>query len=118
MGKLQDRHDEASRTYNTWGNSEEGRRNLRERTELIKQCKASSMEELGKAITAIDPNKATGTPAKVGKRTKQANEEMQAKCVKESTETPVKETPAKRHRAMPVNAAPTKQSVLDESVLG
>merc|ERR1712045_996139 len=75
MGKYEDRYAEASKRFNEWGNSEEGQRNRRERSELIQKAKSAGAEELGKAVDAIATtpskraNAAVETPAPAGKTT-------------------------------------------------
>merc|ERR1719330_696313 len=48
-----DRYDAEMKRFTDWGDSEEGRKNLQERHELIRKCKAAGMEELHKAVGVL-----------------------------------------------------------------
>jgi len=107
--KYNARYAEESRKFNEWGNSEEGRKNLRERNELLRQCKAEGTEELNNALAATDSSQTDGalkhTPTK---RTKAVQDE----------DTPTKGSAAKQRRVAPTRASPPiKGPALDEEIL-
>jgi len=104
--KYRDRYEAEKKRYLEWGQSEEGRKNLLERNELIRQCKATSREELGNALVAMSGE----TEVSPVKRTTRAEET--------SGTQGCSETPAKQRRVSNVRAPPpTTDPMFDEKVL-
>merc|ERR1712176_753432 len=95
--KYTDRYEAANKKFAEWSTSEEGRRNLQERNELLRQCRAASAEELGKAIAAADSIQTDEAPKHTPtKRAKDMQEE----------ETPTRARLVKQRRAAPAHVPP------------
>jgi len=97
--KYLDRYEAGMRRFNEWGNSEEGRKNLRERNELLRQCRLESKEELDSATVGGETTGAS--PAKRAAKTGAAAE-----------------TPVKLRRVASSKGSPqSSDQALDEKVL-
>merc|ERR1719512_201343 len=92
-----DRYDAEMKRFTDWGDSEEGRKNLQERHELIRKCKAAGMEELHKAVGVL-PGQPKSSP------TKHADG---------AEETPVKQRRVVSARPQPMAA----ETILDDRVV-
>lgn len=97
--KYYDRFEAETKKFKEWGSSEEGRKNLAERSEIFRRIKAEGKEELDKAVAAAEGG--VTSPAK-----------------RASTE-PTNVTPAKQRRAVPAGtpSAGGTEVQWDEEVL-
>lgn len=119
--KYHDKFAAAMKNFNEWGSSEEGQKNLRERSELMKKCKAAGKEELDKAmeisnVSSIRPaegtNLAESTPVK--RRRTTPDKESPALPANE----PQSEAKIKPRRPTPARVSPASTGpVLDEKVI-
>jgi len=97
-----DKHEALIPLFRNWSQSEEGKKNLAERSELIKRSKATSKEELDQAIDGIAPKSgAVATPVKRSR----------------SAEAMTPEPPAKQRRQPPAKDSPVAGPALDEKIL-
>lgn len=87
--KYVDEHAKEHRIYNEWANSEEGQRIVRERNEVLRQSRASSLNHLAEATVAVG-----SVPREVSL-----------------------ETPVKKRRSVPASVSPTGGGAFDEKVL-
>jgi len=123
--KYKDRHIAESKRFLEWSETEAGRKNLAERNELLRKCKATGGEELEQAMQAVQQDKAIG-----------AIDSPQAKRARKAEQTPstqtgapdsppakgarsADQTPAKQHRPQPEKASRSKgkSTSLDEAIV-
>jgi len=120
--KYNDRHAAENKRFVEWSQTEAGRKNLAERTELLRKCREAGGDELERVMQAVEQDKATGAinspPAKRAKKAEQASsmqsgtpDSPPAKGASAADQTPAKERPTKASRAK------GETSTLDEAVV-
>jgi len=106
------RHREGYERFQTWGSSEEGKKNLRERNELLRKCRAENTEELAAAVAAAGD----GTSATTGAETSETPVKKRRSAATQGPDSAEKEK-AKPQRTAIAKAASTKEPELDEKVV-
>merc|ERR1719221_2331150 len=97
--KYKDRHEEETKKYQEWVNSEEGKEILHKRSEILRQCKAESAGALAEATAS---------------HTEAAKHSVSETPVKQRR---VSETPVKQRRVVPARAPQIAEPTIDEKVL-